>query len=221
VPEIDTEKCAACGECVRSCEFNALARLGETVMVFDELCHGCGGCMAVCPNRAVSERKKTIGFVESGTAGDTAFVHGRLNVGEAMSPPLIRSVLKCADAGAVNIIDAPPGSSCPVIATVRDAGFVLLVTEPTPFGLNDLSITLDMVNELHRPHGVIINRSGPGDDEVRALCASRRTDVIGGITDDRRIAEACSRGEITAAIMPGVRGLFLELWQSISERAGV
>jgi MinD superfamily P-loop ATPase len=219
VPVIDESKCTACGECVRFCQYKALVRLGEIVMAFPELCHGCGGCMLVCPEHAISEQAKEIGCVETGASGNIAFVHGRLSIGEAMSPPLIRKVLGHASSDAVNIIDAPPGTSCPVIASVRNADLVVLVTEPTPFGLNDLGLALDMIRELAVPHGVVINRAEIGNTDAQKFCEKRQVEIIAQVPDDRRIAEAYSRGEMVLTAVPGIRKCFLSLWQSIRKQA--
>ncbi|MBN1758046.1 MAG: ATP-binding protein [Chitinispirillaceae bacterium] len=216
VPVIDEAKCTSCGECVRFCEFKALVRLGETVMVFPELCHGCGGCMLLCPEKAITEQFREIGTVESGSAGAVGFIHGRLRVGEAMSPPLIREVLKTAlPQETVAVIDAPPGTTCPVIAAIRNADFVLLVTEPTPFGLNDLGLALDMVRELNLPHGVVINRDDRDTTAADRFCTDRKVDLIGRIPDDRRIAELYSRGEMIVSSVPEMEKLFSELWQTL------
>ena len=218
VPVIDESKCDGCGECVRLCQYRALVRLGKTVMVFDELCHGCGGCTLVCPRKAITEKNKTIGVVESGISGCVEFVHGRLTIGEAMSPPVIRAVLAKTADDALNIIDAPPGTSCPVIASVRTADFVVLVTEPTPFGLNDLGLALDMVQELGVPHGVVINRADPENRDAQNFCMKRQAPILGEFPDDRRIAEAYSRGEMILTAVPGIRERFLELWHSIRKQ---
>jgi MinD superfamily P-loop ATPase len=220
VPVIDESKCTACGECVRFCEYRALVRLGKKVMVFPELCHGCGGCARLCAQRAISEHTKEIGVVERGTSGAIDFVHGRLNVGEAMSPPLIRKVLAQATANAINIIDAPPGSSCPVIASIRHADFIVLVTEPTPFGLNDLGLALDMIGELHILHGVIVNRAEPGNTDAEAFCERRHVRVIAHLPDDRRVAEVYSRGEMVLNAVPGMRDRVSDLWLSIRSQVG-
>jgi MinD superfamily P-loop ATPase len=221
VPFIDESKCTACGECVRFCEYRALVRLGKLVMVFPELCHGCGGCTLLCPQKAISERTKEIGYVESGMSGRIGFVHGCLNIGEAMSPPLIRNVLDLATHEAINIIDAPPGTSCPVIASLRNADFIVLVTEPTPFGLNDLGLALDMVRELNVPHGVIINRAEADNGDADVFCKKRQVEIIAQIPDNRRIAESYSRGEMILGAVPGIRECFTELWQSIRKRVSL
>jgi MinD superfamily P-loop ATPase len=221
VPIVDEKKCIACGECVRFCEYRALIRLGKKVMVFPELCHGCGGCTLVCESHAISEATKEIGFVESGVSGKISFAHGRLNIGEAMSPPLIRKVLELATPEKINIIDAPPGTSCPVIASIRNADFVVLVTEPTPFGLNDLGLALDMIQGLCIPHGIIINRAEPGNTDAESYCEKRQVEIIAQIPDDRRIAESYSRGEMIVSAVPGIRERFSDLWRSIRQQVQV
>jgi MinD superfamily P-loop ATPase len=219
VPHIDASRCIGCGTCVRFCRFSALVRLGTTVMTIPELCHGCGGCAMICPNHAITGRAREIGGVASGIAGAAAFTQGTLKIGEAMSPPLIRDTLKRAPDAGVTIIDAPPGTSCPVVTTIRHADFVVLVAESTPFGLNDLSLALDMVRVLKRPHGVVINRADVHAGDAREFCAARRTVIMAEIPDDRRIAEACSRGEMPTTVAPDIRALFLALCDTIMERA--
>lgn len=218
IPVIDESKCVACGECVKFCEYRALARLGTTVMLFPELCHGCGGCTLVCPHNAIKEHGREIGRVESGETKGIGFVHGRLNIGEAMSPPLIRDVLAKANDDKVNIIDAPPGTSCPVIASIRGADFIVLVTEPTPFGLNDLGLALDMVKELSVPFGVVVNRHEAANSDAERFCRERGADILATIADDRRIAECYSRGEMILHGVEDVQKNFEELWLAIRKR---
>ncbi|MFP4014170.1 MAG: ATP-binding protein [Chitinispirillaceae bacterium] len=218
VPEIDESKCTACGECVGLCQYNALIRLGKMVMVYPELCHGCGGCTLICPHGAITEKEKVIGKVETGDSGRVGFVHGRLNIGEAMSPPLIRKVLEQVSSGMINIIDAPPGTSCPVIASIRGADYVVLVTEPTPFGLNDLELALAMVREIGIPHGVVVNRSEGRNSDVQDFCKERQVSVIGEIPDDRRVAEAYSRGKMILTAVPQVQKCFSDIWQAIRKQ---
>lgn len=218
IPVIDEKTCNACGICVRFCEYKALIRLGKKVMVFPELCHGCGGCTLLCPSFAISEQTKEIGYTEAGVSGNIGFVHGRLNIGEAMSPPLIRKVLEQTTIDTINIIDAPPGTSCPVIASIHSADFVVLVTEPTPFGLNDLGLALDMIQELRIPHGIVINRAEQGNTDAESFCEKRQARIIARIPDDRRIAESYSRGEMIISAVPGIRERFLELWRSIRKQ---
>lgn len=220
VPVVDESRCTACGQCVAFCAYNALVRLGKEVMVFAELCHGCGGCARVCPVNAITEQRRKIGVVEKGRCRSMGFVHGRLDVGVAMSPPLIRAVLSHASAEQINIIDAPPGTSCPVIAAVRKVDFVVLVTEPTPFGINDLALAVDMVEELAIPFGVVVNRAEDGVDDAHAYCRSRNAAVIARIPDDRTIAETYSRGEMIVENIPGLDSCFDMLWNTIRKRVG-
>jgi MinD superfamily P-loop ATPase len=168
--------------------------------------------------QAISEKDKEIGLVECGVSGNIGFVHGRLNVGEAMSPPLIRAVLDRAPHNGICIIDAPPGTSCPVIAALRNVDFVVLVTEPTPFGLNDLGLALDMVSELQLPHGIIINRAESGNLDAQEFCEKRQVMVLAEIPDDRRIAEAYSRGEIVLNVVPEVHAAMQTLWSAIRKQ---
>lgn len=220
VPVIDEATCNACGECVRFCQFKALVRLGKTVMVFPELCHGCGGCGMLCPRQAITEKKRVVGVVETGDTGrKVAFVHGRLNVGEAMSPPLIRCVLKQAPGEVITVIDAPPGTSCPVITTVRNADFMVLVTEPTPFGINDLALALDMVNELKVPCGIVVNRAEKDNHDVEEFCSRRGVPVIGTVPDRRDVAEAYSRGMLALEAVPELSMNFKEIWENIERLA--
>jgi MinD superfamily P-loop ATPase len=219
VPWIDDRKCNGCGQCATFCRFNAIAALKTGAMVFTELCHGCGGCALICPKRAITEVSREIGVLEMGRADGIEFVHGRLRVGEAMSPPLIRAVRSHAEPNCVNIIDAPPGTSCPVIAAVRDADICLLVTEPTPFGLHDLTLAVDMVRELGVPFGVAINRSDIGDDRVHDYCRKEAIPVLFELPDDRRIAEAYSRGDPLLSALPEYRERFDRLLGRLAEAA--
>lgn len=217
VPIIDEEKCTACRKCVEACQYNAIAVL-KKALVFPELCHGCGGCTLVCPTGAIREQERQIGVVETGFANGVAFAQGRINVGEPMSPPLIRAVKKKAlNYCGLSLLDAPPGTSCPVVATVRDVDYVLLVTEPTPFGLHDLKLAAELIQQLGRKHGVIINRSDSGDSRVRDFCAAKQIPVLLEIPDDRRVAEAYSRGEMAISAIPEWQTMFSHLWNRIKE----
>jgi MinD superfamily P-loop ATPase len=215
VPEVDEEKCSLCGKCGEICQFKAIVVIGNTVLPFAELCHSCGGCMAVCPEKAIREGERVLGITEAGRSGHLEFVHGRLRVGEAMSPPLIRKVRSFTKPGVITIIDAPPGTSCPVIASIKGADFVLLVTEPTPFGLHDLKLAVGAVRMLGIPCGLVINRSDMGDDRVREYAKEAALPVVMEIPFDRRIAEAYSRGQMLVEVMPEWREKFLELYERI------
>jgi MinD superfamily P-loop ATPase len=217
VPEVDMRKCNLCGKCNEICQFKAIVVIGETVLPFHELCHSCGGCIKVCPEDAISEVGRELGVIEYGHRDGLEFVHGRLRIGEAMSPPLIRRVREYARPGRLTIIDAPPGTSCPVIASMKGADFVLLVTEPTPFGLHDLKLAVGAVNILGIPCGLVINRSDIGNDEVRSYARSEDIPVLMEIPFDRRIAEAYSRGQMIVEVMPDWKERFLKLNHQIEE----
>ena len=215
VPEVDEELCTLCGQCADICQFKAIVCLKKSVLTFPELCHGCAGCWLVCPADAITPVGREVGKVESGQASGFPFAHGMLRIGEAMSPPLIKAVKKKIDPARTCIIDAPPGTSCPVIQAVNGCDFLVLVTEPTPFGLNDLRLAVDMARELGLPHGVVINRCDVGDDGVKEYCGEQGVRVLGEIPDDRRIAEAYSRGELAVDALPEYEAQFETLWASI------
>ncbi len=208
VPEADDSLCDGCGECSSFCRYNALATIDKGVLTFPELCHGCGGCIRVCPNKALTETGHRIGVIETFRTGNITLIHGCLDVGIAMAPPLIRAVKSRLREGATAILDAPPGTSCPVVTTIRDVDMVLLVTEPTPFGLHDLKLAVDMIGELKIPCGVVINRVGVGDGRVHAFCRERNLPVLLEIPDDRQIAESYSRGELIVDALPEYRPHF-------------
>ncbi len=221
VPEINEGKCTYCGRCKEICVYNALAVLKENVLVFPELCHGCGGCAYFCPQEAIAEVPRGIGVMEKGTAKGSAFdidfLHGRLTPGEAMSPPLINAVKNEIDSRKVAIIDAPPGTSCPVVAAVKESDFCLLVTEPTPFGLNDLDLAVQMLKKLDIPAGVIINRSDIGTNCVEDYCKQEGIPVLMHIPWDRELAELYAKGEAVVLHSAKWRDLFEKIWMRIFE----
>jgi MinD superfamily P-loop ATPase len=220
LPHVDESLCDACGNCGQFCEYNAIVSLMAKPLIFPELCHGCGGCMRICPCNAISESNRRIGIIETLDSGKISLFRGCLDVGVAMSPPLIRAVKERIRNGFPSIIDAPPGASCPVIATLRGTRFVVLVTEPTAFGLYDLTLAIRMVRELKIPCGVVINRVGIGDNRVNDFCREENIPLLVEIPDDRRIAEAYSRGEIIVDVLPEYRRLFEGLWERIMQEAG-
>jgi MinD superfamily P-loop ATPase len=211
VPQVEEELCTACGACGKACRFHAIVSLQTQPLVFAELCHGCGACLLACPAGAIREVPREVGVLERGQRDGIRFVHGRLKVGTAMSGPLIRAVRSEAEQGRITLIDAPPGTSCPVVAAVRASDFVVLVTEPTPFGLNDLRLAVEMMRTLALPCGVVINRADIGDGAVRDYCAAEQLPLLMEMPEDRRLAEAYSRGEPAVLALPDWRARFQEL----------
>lgn len=215
VPEVDKEKCNYCGKCGDICQYKAIVVVGDIILTFPELCHSCGGCMEVCPEKAITEVGRELGILQKGHRNSLAFIHGRLRVGEAMSPPLIRKVRACTDPAKSAIIDAPPGTSCPVIASMKNTDFVLLVTEPTPFGLHDLKLAVGAVRALDIPCGLVINRADMGNDCVKEYAKRENLPVLMEIPFDRSIAEAYSRGELMIDAIPGWQEKFIKLFDDI------
>ncbi len=215
VPEVDLNKCNFCRKCSSICRFRAITVVGETVLVFPELCHSCGGCIEVCPENALSETGRELGVTEKGDASGVDFIHGKLRVGEAMSPPLIRAVRQSIKDDRINIIDAPPGTSCPVVAAMKGVDFILLVTEPTPFGLHDLKLAVGAVKLLGIPSGLVINRSDMGDDCVAAYAEEVGLPILMEIPFDRRIAEVYSSGGLVVEALTGWKEKFAGLYERI------
>ncbi len=217
VPQINKDKCDSCGKCSQVCAYNAIAVIKGKVLVFPELCHGCGGCMLLCPQKAITEGRREVGIVEKGRAGEIEFVHGKLKIGEAMSPPLIRAVKSNVDSNKTAIIDVPPGTSCPVIEAVKGSDFCILVTEPTPFGLNDLILAVEVLRILQIPFGIVINRADVGDEKVKGYCQRERIPILMHIPMDREIAMAYSRGIPIVADKPHWKGKFRSLFNQVIE----
>lgn len=218
VPQVNPELCDSCGECSRFCQYHAIVSLKNRPLIFPELCHGCGGCVRVCSRGALREIDRRIGVIESFDLEDVSLIHGRLDVGVPMAVPLIRTLKRHIQPDSVTIIDAPPGTSCPVVSAVRGADLVLLVTEPTPFGLHDLRLAVEMMREIRLPFGVVINRVGIGDRRVHAFCHHEHIPVFLEIPDDRRIAEAYSRGELIVEALPEYRDTFERLARQVMEQ---
>ncbi len=219
MPVVREGVCDLCGICAEACRFNAIAVYTRGVSIFDDLCHSCGGCAIACPLDAIDERPREVGVVEQGRCGDLDYLGGRLNVGEAVIPPVVKAVKDAIMESELTIIDASPGTACPVIAAVRDVDFCLLVTEPTPFGLNDLTLAIEMVRKLGIPFGVVINRDGIGNGDTEEYCNSQSIPILTRIPDDRRIAEVYSRGDMIIDEIPGMKETFLNLLEEIVSRA--
>lgn len=216
VPLVEMEKCDLCGKCGEVCKFSAILTIGKTVLTFPELCHGCGGCMLLCPHKAISDTPRELGVVETGNVGTVEFVQGRIRIGEAMAPPLIKEVVRRVNPEKIAILDAPPGASCPVIHTVKRCDFVIMVTEPTPFGLHDLRIAVEAIRPLGIPMGVVINRSDIGDGEVGEYCKASSLPLLMEIPFDRKIAEGYSRGDMLIQTNPAFAEKLCELFENIS-----
>ena len=216
VPRVDEKLCTLCGKCAEICEYNAIAVIGQSVLVFPELCHACGGCTIVCPPDAITEIEHKTGIVKIGKSDGVGIITGELTIGEAKAPPVIREVKKHISDDAVNIIDAPPGTSCPVVESAKHADFVILVTEPTPFGLNDLVLAVAMVRTMQLPFGVIINRCDIGDERVERYCKEQQIDILLRIPQSREIAVAYSEGGLLIDAVPEYRQKLLDLYNSIS-----
>lgn len=217
VPEVDEKKCNFCGKCAEVCAYNAIAVLKDKVMVFPELCHGCGGCVLFCPEGAIKEKQRKIGILEQGKVGKIDFIQGKLNIGEPMATPIIREVKKKINPDGITIIDVPPGTSCPVIEAVNRSDFCLLVTEPTPFGLNDLKLAVEVLRKLNIKSGVVINRAGIGDNKVKEYCEDEGIEVLAEIPYDRNVAVLYSQG-ISILIEADYAKIFENIWNSIQKK---
>jgi len=215
IPVVDSDRCTLCGLCSQACRYGAIACVGQQTLIFTELCHSCGGCLLTCPVDAIREIPKRIGTLRAGTSGPVQFVGGVLNVGEAMSPPAIRAVKDAAPDVDLTIFDCPPGTSCPVIESVRGCDLLVLVTEPTPFGLHDLRLAVEMARALKLRFGVVVNRADTGDREVWDYCRRQRVTILAEIPDDRAVAEAYSRGELAAASVGHVADRMQQLLQNV------
>jgi MinD superfamily P-loop ATPase len=194
IPGIDKEKCDYCGKCSDFCAYNALAVVQSKVLVFPELCHSCGGCELVCPKDAISWKERVIGRIEHGQSNDIDFYHGLLNVGEAQAIPLIKALKNKINKSKTVIIDVPPGTSCPVIESINGSDYCILVTEPTPFGLHDLKLAVEIMKHQYIPFGVVINRDGIGDKEVEIYCQKNRIPILLKIPERQKIAYLYSKG---------------------------
>jgi len=210
-PKILEERCNFCGECASFCQYHALFVAGETAMIFPELCHSCGGCSTVCKREAIVEEPRQIGRVFKGSTGTIDLVYGELNVGEPFAVPVIAAVKKHINSENLVILDAPPGTACPIVETIQGSDFCLLVTEPTPFGLHDLKITVEVVKQLEVPFGVVVNFGGIGDRGVYNFCKDEDIPILMEIPFDRKIAELYSRGIPFIEDMPEWRAKFRDL----------
>ena len=218
VPLVDQVVCTHCGKCAEICEFNAIACLPRQTMVFEDLCHSCAGCWLVCPEQAITQRERILGEIATGRAGRIHFTRGLLRIGETVVPPLIQAVKSAAQGSAWVIFDSPPGTTCPVVETMRDVDFVLLVTEPTPFGEHDLALAVELTRALARPCGVVINRALPGRDQIDRYCAREGVEILARIPFRRSVAAACAEGGLALDVDSEVAGSLVELLHALQMR---
>jgi len=217
IPRIDKTKCDYCGKCSDFCQFNALAVVPSDVLVFPELCHSCGGCEIVCPKNAIEWSNRILGQVEHGQTGGIDFYHGLLNVGEMQAIPVIKALKHKIDNKKNVIIDAPPGTSCPVIESIKGSDYCILVTEPTPFGLHDLKLAVSVVRHLNINFGVIINRNGIGDEKVEMYCKKEKIPVLLKIPERKQIAHLYSKGVALVSESYEWREMFSLVFDKIQE----
>jgi MinD superfamily P-loop ATPase len=219
IPSVDEAKCTYCGKCADACQYHAIAVLGQKTLVFPQLCHGCGSCSALCLEKAITEIPDRMGVIEKGTAiAGISFARGALDVGEPMAVPVIRQLKKWATAlpGQLVIRDAPPGTSCPVVESMCGSDFLLLVTEPTPFGLHDLRLAVQVGREMSIPSGVIINRENGFYPAMDEFCADNLLPVLLRIPFERVIAEGVAQGKTLVEIHPEYADRFLRMFTHIA-----
>lgn len=218
IPQVDETLCTGCGKCAEVCQYHAIVVIGEKTLVFPEMCHGCGSCTLNCPEKAIREIPETLGILQAGPAsGGIRFARGLLNIGEPMAVPVIHQLKKWQDTNAAEVVimDSPPGASCPVVESLRGADFILLVTEPTPFGLHDLKLAVELTHEIDIPAGVIINRDGIGDTEVEAYCQEAGLPILMRIPMDRRFAEVLAQGQPLVTAFPEYLPKFRDLYEQL------
>jgi len=229
IPEVDQSLCNLCGKCSELCQFKAISLMGKVLMTFPEMCHGCGGCIAICPEKALTPASRELGEISWGHKGDTEFLMGRLRIGEAMSPPLMRQVKErlsemqetssTTETPKDVIIDAPPGVPCPAINAVMDSDVIVLVTEPTPFGVYDMKLAHEAFTPMNKPMGVVVNRAGLGNSEIYEYCKAKNLDILAEIPYDRQIAEAYANGIIISESSDKMKQIFTELAEKIKQKA--
>jgi len=219
VPVVNEKSCNRCGKCADFCQYNALFVGTDKVLVFPDLCHSCGGCVLVCPAEAIKEEPYRIGALKQGSSEDMELVYGELDVQKPMAVPIIAEVKRQIREGKNVIVDSPPGTSCPVIQTIKGSDFCVLVTEPTPFGLHDLKIIVQVLENLNIPFGVVVNRAGAGDKKVHEFCREKNIPVLMEIPYDKRIAELYSRGIPFSQEMPEWKAKFQELFKTVMRLA--
>ncbi|NPD88268.1 MAG: 4Fe-4S binding protein [Asgard group archaeon] len=216
VPEIDYTKCTHCGICSENCEFHSLINLPGQILVFEKICHGCGVCSYLCPEKAISEKPRTIGKIFAGTDKELIFHYGELIVGEELSTPVIAKLKNFIhqEKGLI-IIDSPPGSACSMVEAVINSDYVIIVAEPTPFGLSDMQIVVETLRRIKMEFGVIINKDGIGNDELETFCTEEEIPILMKVPFDIEIAQKYSEGKTLAVSSPYWKKKFIELIKKI------
>ncbi len=216
-PVFDLEKCNLCGKCADFCQYNAISIVGEKLLFFEELCHGCGGCKIICPEDAITEKEHHIGILRKGGNDDVLLYGGLLDIGEPFGVPIIRELKNLADEKKNVILDSPPGTACPAVEAMTDSDYVVLVTEPTPFGHHDLKLSVDIVRQVGTPFGVVVNRDGIGDDRIEVYCREENIPLLAKIPNNRKIANLYSKGVPMVKGMPELRDTFTGIFEEIKE----
>jgi len=200
VPQWESENCILCGDSQKNCNFNAAVKMNDEIMIFPQLCHSCYACSELCPKDALPMIGLPMGVMQKFKLGNLHFIESKLDIGQEMAVPLISQTIKFVDEefdeSIIRIFDSPPGTSCPVIETLKNADLVFLVTEPTPFGLNDLKLAVETVRKLNKHFEVIINRHGVGNNEVEKYCELENINIAAKIPNSRKVAELYSSGEL-------------------------
>ena len=219
IPEWNSDTCKLCGECQENCNYNAVIKLGEQIMVFPQLCHSCFACSDLCPTQSLPMKKVKMGELKNYSTNNFDFIESRLDIGEEQAVPLIKQTLKYIEKhynnNYIKIYDSPPGTSCPVIEATKDADFVILITEPTPFGYNDVILAIDTMKQLNKKIGIVINRYGIGNDKIIDYCKNENIPILAKIPNNRQIAELYSRGELIYDKVPEVRAELEKIKQFI------
>ncbi|MEE4198499.1 MAG: ATP-binding protein [Bacteroidales bacterium] len=215
IPQWNADTCTFCGECQKNCNFHAVIQLGPQILVFPELCHSCYACSELCPTQSLPMVSQRMGELKQFSGGKITFIESRLDIGQEQAVPLIGQTIQYIGENfpgdTLKIYDSPPGTSCPVIEATKDADFIILVTEPTPFGLHDLKLAVETVQELEKPFAVVVNRYGLGDDQVLGYCRENDIQVIAKIPNQRAIAERYSRGELIYPFVPEFKEELLKI----------
>ena len=218
-PVVDSNRCMLCGKCGDLCKFNAIIPAKNTVLVFKESCHSCGGCQLVCPNDAISYEKREIGEIRKGkTTANSYMEYGLLNVGELSGVKIIQKLKENTKKSNLVIIDSPPGTSCSTVAAIEDVDYAIIVTEPTPFGVSDMKMVVEMLREMNIPFGVFVNKADLGDNEVYVYCKEEKISTLGNIPFSLEIAELYSKGLIFSKYIPEYKNVFMNLIVEIKEQ---